>query len=229
MQNLKIKANLATPLCGAAPRFDAMLIHTIASNSGDHYKKCKNKTLARNTKLSEYESPEIPLGKIILNDIELYKCSQPIVGKVYSEYTENNTKKFPSSQLASIIKENLRKNIQTGSGDYKMRHVKLRIRLAKQIAWFVHGEKEEIKKILYNVFAIGKHKKYGYGIIGSWEYEEIDKDNSVFAYNGDQKVLMRIVPAGNHLKNVVGYSKQFGGVKPPYWHPENYMEIAYPI
>jgi hypothetical protein len=61
-----------------------------------------------------------------------------------------------------------------------------------------------------------------------WEYEEMgENDYSIFAPGESGKILMKTIP-NDKLENVSGYKVSFGGGKSPYWHPENYMEIAVP-
>ena len=57
----------------------------------------------------------------------------------------------------------------------------------------------------------------------------MDEDYSIFAPRKGQHVLMKTLHVGEHLEGVKGYAKYFGAAAPPYWHPENYREIAVPV
>jgi hypothetical protein len=95
--------------------------------------------------------------------------------------------------------------------------------------WFFRGDKHEVRRILKSVYYIGKYGRIGYGVVSGWEYEDMgENDFSIFAPTEEGRVLMKTIPNGPEIRDVVGYRVSFGGGVPPYWHPDNYMEIAVP-
>jgi hypothetical protein len=52
---------------------------------------------------------------------------------------------------------------------------------------------------------------YGYGLIDHWDFEEIERDYSIFAPCRGKPVLMKTVPVGTDLNNVCGYRLSFRG------------------
>jgi hypothetical protein len=66
-------------------------------------------------------------------------------------------------------------------------------------------------------------------MIDRWEFELMGEDDwSIFAEQHGKPVLMKTIPFGHSLQNVCGYRRSIGGAFPPYWHPENCMEVAVP-
>ena len=222
--NWKVTAWLSSPLAGEPPYLDAILEGEMAFRLG---KKHHNK-LTRDTPLTEITRVPIPLAKRTIAGRDVYACSNPIIPTPNSEWVDRSSKRLDSDMIALLLSPGERKSIGTTSGSYKQRYAPIRIRLIDRICWFFRGDKYEVRRILKSVFAVGQYRKIGYGIVHSWEYEEIEKDFSIFADEGTNRILMKTIPAGNEVKNVIGYRLGFGGVCSPYWHPENYMEIAVP-
>ena len=222
--NYKITVNLLSPLCGAAPRMDAMLSHTIANDSSKHKFLCKGLSKkAKKINIDKYILPDIPLDFKIIEGIKIYCCSHPIF-KELSKDEYQRVKKTPRHEINNIISNRHRKDLTIE----KSRTAIFRVRLIKKIIWFIRGNIEKIKIQLIKNKSLGKNKKYGYGIVGNWEFENIEKDYSIFAQYKNKKILMRVIPAIKNSDKIIGYDKQYGGVTLPYWHPDNQMEILYP-
>jgi CRISPR type IV-associated protein Csf3 len=160
----------------------------------------------------------------------VYCCSDPIISGNADEWEwqERISKHIDASLIALLLAPEERKVLSVKSGHYKALYRPVRIRLINQICWFVRGDKGEINRLLKSVIGVGLHRNIGYGLIAEWEYEETEKDYSVFADFEGEKILMKTVPFGRDLSGVSGYKRSFGGAFPPYWHPETCMEIAIP-
>jgi CRISPR type IV-associated protein Csf3 len=223
-KNWAVVCNLLTPLVDSPPRLDSLLGYQVSLNLDYKYKK----KLTKKTPLSDIETPELPIDQKNIGGYKIYKCSDPILGPTMAEWTAHQAKRFDSSLMALKIDEKKRKNLLVASGPHKMRYVPVRLRLIQKIVWLVKGEKKELEGLLRQVWALGKYRHYGYGRIGSWEYKEQDKDNSIIAETENKKILMRRVPLCMDLSSVEGWRKFYGGVQMPYWHPETFTEVAEP-
>jgi len=169
----------------------------------------------------------IPLAKRTICGNDVYCSSDPILGNVLAEWTDRQSKRFNTDLFATILHESERKRVMTASGPYKNRYVPLRIRLVDRVCWFVRGDRKEINKLLKKIVAIGHLRNIGYGIIIGWEYEEQEKDNSIFALHQGKKVLMKTIEI-DAAKGSTGYRHSFAGAFPPYWHPETFRDVAIP-
>lgn len=224
LKNWKVTAWLSSPLAGEPPQFDAILAWELSRRLGHKH----SKKLTRSIHLSDIEIPPIPLSIKTINGINVHRCSNPIIPDPYSEWVERLSKRIDTHKISFLLAPENRKSLLISSGPYKMRYVPERIRLIDRVCWFVRGDKKEINKLCKSIIAIGKHRNIGYGIIEKWTYDEIEEDWSITAMRHGKPVLMRTIPVGPNLQNITGYKKTFGSPCFPYWHPENYMEIAVP-
>jgi hypothetical protein len=184
--------------------------------------------LTRDTPLADIPLVPIPLAKRTISGHDVYSCSDPIIPPPSAEWVDRIAKRIETELIVQLLDPSERKNIEVTCGPYKARYAPLRVRLVDRVIWFFRADRAEIKKILKSVVAIGKYRSIGYGIVAQWEFEDMgENDYSIFAPWENKKVLMKTIPNGN-LVDVSGYKVSFGGGKPPYWHPENYMEIAIP-
>lgn len=224
IKNWKVTAWLSSPLAGEPPQIDAILGWELSRRLGyKHHKK-----LTRDIPLSQIENPPIPLAKRTIGNNDIYCCSSPIIPEPKAEWVERISKRIDTDEIALLLSPEHRKSLLVASGPYKMRYVPERIRLIDRVCWFVRGDKKEINKLLKSVYALGKHRNIGYGQISEWAYEEIENDYSITAMQHGKPVLMKIIPFGSACQNMTGYKRTFGAPFMPYWHPENYMEIAVP-
>lgn len=224
LKNWRIKCNLISPLCGDAPRIDAIMEYELSLKMGmKHARK-----LTRNTPLSEIERPPIPVCRRTINGFDMYCASDPIIGNVRAEYTERQSKRFDSDMIAPMLDPKNLKNLNTSSGPYKSRYVPLRVRNIDCITWIVRGDRQRIAHLLKGIYGLGSERSYGYGAVHSWEYEEIEEDLSIFARDEEgKKILMKTVPA-ECANGCHGFRRSYGGAFPPYWHPDTFMEVAIP-
>jgi hypothetical protein len=224
IKNWKVTAWLSSPLAGDPPALDSLLEWELARRLGmKHHLK-----LTRNVPLSQIEHVPIPLYQVTLGGHDVYRCSDPILPEPRAEWADHNSKRIDTGMIALMLAPSERKSLLIASGPYKMRYVPVRCRLVDRVAWFFHGDRKEVNKLLKSVVALGRKRNIGYGLIERWEYEETEDDCSITALCQGKPVLMKTIPSGPHLKNMTGYRRSFGGGFPPYWHPETYMEIAVP-
>lgn len=225
IKNWLVTCELISPLCGDPPKICSLMEYELAMRMGMKH----SRKLTRNTPLSEVDRPPIPVARRTFGDIDIYCTSDPIIGNVFSDHTEKQSKRFDTDMCALMLNEKSRKKLLTSSGPYKSRFVPLRVRVIDTISWFVRGDKKGINKLLKKVVALGRDRSYGYGQIGDWKYEEQENDNSIFALHQGKNVLMKTMPIATvQDAGATGYKHSFGGAFPPYWHPETFMEVGIP-
>jgi hypothetical protein len=221
LKNWRLTINMLSPLAVSPPALDALLMWELSNRIGlNHAEK-----LTRNVPLSSVKKCEhLPLCKYTIGGVDVFRCSNPVY-KIEHEYHERQAKRFDCDHMAQLLRPDAQKSLLVASGPYKMRFVPIRVMVIPKIVYFFRGDAYEVKRLLKNVFAIGKHRNIGYGIVKSYEYEEMEKDHSVFS--GD--ILMRTIPYVDDPAFIIkGARKSYGACKPPYWHPDNYMEILEP-
>lgn len=222
--NWKATAWLSSPLAGDPPALDALLEWELSHRLGVKHRQ----KLTRDVKLSDIKRVPIPLSMVTIADRELYRCSDPIIPKPFAEWSDHSAKRFDTDLAAHVLAPDQQKNIIVTSGPYKMRFVPVRVRLVDRVVWFFRGDRYEVRRLLKSVYALGKHRATGYGLVERWDFEEVEEDYSIVAECEGRKVLMKTIPSGPHLAAITGYKPSFGGAFPPYWHPETSMEIAVP-
>jgi hypothetical protein len=225
MKNWKVTAALKSPLAGDIPNLDSILEWEMSRRIGIK----RGRKLTRETQLDTVQRPPIPLARRTIGGATVYCCSDPIIADPAAEWTDYISKRIDTNMIARLLAPAERKSIGTTSGVYKMRHAPLRVRLIDRIVWFAHCDVGQsghrLRDILHHVYAIGKYRSIGYGLIDSWLVEEMgDNDFSLYA---DGR-LMKTIPAAGLADGATGYKLSFGGAATPYWHPQNYQEVAIP-
>lgn len=221
MNNFKITVYLSSPLAQEAPSLDALLEYIISFKSGIA------KKFTRSDKLEPIGNIRIPIIRKKIGGYLISKCSNPIYK--YNRVDKDFLTKQLSTEHSKWLEEKQRKNVSKKSGAYKSIRKPIKISYVDKIVWFCMAGKE-IKKLLKCINSIGSYKKIGYGLISSWEFENIDKDYSWYAEENGKKILMRTLPLCDELpKNLIGYRKSFGALAPPYWHRDRMTEIVEPI
>lgn len=219
INNLKVACSLGSPLAGEPPQLDSILEWELAQRLGLAHK------ITRDSILEETKIP-VPLCKYYMSENRFVWCVSSPIYAANLEYQEHYTKRFPSEK-AFMLSENNQKSILTSSGSFKMRMTPIQVKKIDSVVWFAKGDRREILKLLKKVLYLGKNRNMGYGKIIDWNVELIDNDYSVFA--GENKILMRTIPKEDAEKQeATGYKLSYGGYKPPYWHPDNYTEVAIP-
>lgn len=224
LKNWKITAHLLSPLSEEPPMLDALLMYEMSLRLGmKHARKLKRDD-------TTWEEVPIPVSKYTIGGKDVYRVSSPILLDQWHETTDRLAKRLDTHLVSSMLAETERKSVLVASGSFKMRFAPVRIRNVDKVIYFARCDRKETNKILKKVYAIGKHRVVGYGQIKKWEFEEIEDDLSIYAMHKGQKILMRTVPMCSQIlqEKWKGYRKDFGACMPPYWHPQNYIEIATP-
>jgi len=222
----KIICELCSPLCGNAPRLDALIVSELIFKQ----KLCKaGEKLSKGDHISKFKIPSVPLYSEQYNDIPLYHVSDPICF-INFEFREDFCCHI-EPELYYFLAENERRSISSVSGEYKDTRLPLRLKNINKVVWFCRGTKDSVLEILQNnIFSIGSMRKQGFGVISSWKAEDVDEDYSFYAEKKDEKVLMKTLPKSFVDKeNIIGYSIQYGACSPPYWHPGRFMNVAVPV
>lgn len=219
LKNWKLTINMLTPLAVKPPALDALLMWELSNRIGlNHAEK-----LTRDISLSQVKKCDhLPICKKTIAGVDVFCCSNPIY-RIEYEYHEHHAKRFECDKMALMLNEYERKSLLVASGPYKMRFVPIRCMLIPKVVYFFRGDKIEVRKLLKNIFAIGKYRNIGYGYVKDFEFNETDNDYSIFANN----ILMKNIPFVDD-KTIKGARRSYGSCKPPYWHPDNYMEILEP-
>lgn len=219
VKNFKITAYLSSPLIGEPPYLDALLTYELAF-------KMREKSLKYNksTPIEQFKRLPIPLTQFDINGIKVNSCSDPIY-KINTEWHDKIAKRFETDKLSLYIELSKRRTINIGGGYLRSRYNSIHVKLIDKVVWFGRGAMDNCFRLLKNIISIGYYRKIGYGIISKWEIEECEKNYSIYFDNN----LMKTVPFGEDLINKKGYRKSFGACIPPYWHNENFIEIAKPI
>jgi len=225
IKNWKITAWLNSPLCGEPPALDALLTWELSLRLGSkHHKK-----MTRNTRLKDIDVIPLPIAKRTIMGLDIFCCSDAVIPLPLHEWEERQSKRFDTTHNALILAEKNRKALLIASGPYKQRYSPLRVRLIDQICWFSRCDKKETNKLLKSILSVGKGRNYGYGLVRSWEFEPVEEDYSLFALHEGKHVLMKTISLSCAIdKKATGYRRDFGAWQAPYWHPENYCEIAKP-
>jgi hypothetical protein len=223
LNNWRLTINLVSPLAVAPPALDALLMYEIMFRmSLNHAER-----VTRGVSLKQVKKCGcLPLSRITIAGVDVFRCSNPIY-KIEHEYHEHQAKRFECDKMSLLLKESERKSLLIASGPYKMRFVPVKCMVVPKVVYYFRGDRIEVNKLLKGVPAIGKLRNIGYGVVGGLEYDEMEEDYSVFVKQGEQKLLMRTIPLIED-KMIIGARRFYGACKPPYWHPDNYMEILEP-
>ena len=225
IKNWRITAFLQSPLCGQAPQLDALLAWELSLRLGEKYQR----KITRSVPLSEMPKIPLPLARRTICNYDIFCCSDPILPSSRIEWQERMAKRFDTTKNSLILHESQLKSLLIASGPYKQRFSPVNLKLIDRVVWIARGDRKQINKLLKGVSSIGKCRNSGYGLVGFFDYEELEDDLSIFANYGRGKILMRTVPSVVAFKEpCTGYSVSFGAWTHPYWHPENYMEVAIP-
>jgi len=101
------------------------------------------------------------------------------------------------------------KNHNLGTGFMKAYDLAIPTVLAREVAWFSHGDPEHVRHLLSEyVPALGKKRNIGNGTVREWVVEPCDVDRSVVV---DGKAARRL-PAG-----VPDGTPRHGTIRPPYY------------
>jgi hypothetical protein len=225
LKNWKLTVKLLTPIIGEPPFLDALLMEEMAFRLGNN---SGGEKLTRSTDKRDFKDIPIPLCKKTLNGFDVYRCSDPICKVIYSEM-HHHSKRFDCDEAAQLLYPSERKSILTSSGPYKMRYTPELVNTVPQIVYFFRGDRVEVNKLLKAKKYIGKKRNVGYGWVDSYEFDEQEEDLSMVYTVNEENYLMKTIPA-NHGMGIKFCNARgtFGACVPPYWHPQNQMDIIKP-
>lgn len=222
-KNWKITAHLSAPMAGDAPYLDALLMNELACKMGMN----ASSKLTRATPLRGVKMPPIPVAKRTVEGIDLYCISDPIL-VAHAEYVERQAGRFETDLMTALVKPKELKKMTVTGGHYKSRYAPVRVRNVGKVVWFARCDRGRTLQLLRKAEAIGAERSYGYGRVHEWTFEEVAENISLFAKDEDGNcVVMRTMPVECAV-NATGYKATFGAASPPYWHPDNFREIAKP-
>ena len=223
---LLVTAKLVKPLDGDAPHLDSLLEYAMSLH---HHAGEPGYKVDRALPAPPMGAIPIPIGRKRLGPWLVGCCSNPILGRVHAEGVQYINKRI-GVEKAALLAENARHVVATTNSWTKSWRVPHRTRLVDKVCWFAFGNRKILLKTLKShVRFIGRKRSVGDGMVGDWTVDKLDHDYSWFAPSEHGTVLMRTLPAGDWLPDdLVGFKQDFGGVCPPYWHPERYSEIVVP-
>lgn len=221
--NWKVTAFLASPLAGDAPQLDAILEWEMAQRLG----------LAH--KIQRWE-PCPPAGQVHLPCLRgtmggvsgIPRVSSPIFLAEQDRH-EHYAKRL-AVEHAGLLHPSQRRVVAMGNSTYKAYRLPLRVRNVDCVCWFVGGYKRKhLKSLLDSVTSVGKKRSQGFGRIARWDFTEMEHDWSWFAQTEHGTLLMRPLPWCDQLPvDLIGFSRSYGGVVPPYWHPDRFCDCVMP-
>lgn len=236
MTPLKVTAHLAGPLAGDAPMLDAilervMVRHLPAILRTEHGHRHASTMAGRyNEPAARPGMVPIPLKRETIGGWLVPRCSSPILppSPDAPERVEHYAKRLSVEHAADLDPRDL-KIVNTTGGEFKSYRLPLRVRAVARVAWFCVGRGTEVRRRLKDIAAIGKKTSMGYGRVARWEVERVAEDWSWFAPSSKGPVLMRPLPAGEHLPvGLQGARPWFGSCVPPYWQRSFFLEVVTP-
>jgi hypothetical protein len=228
--NLLVTARLVSGLGGhEPPKLDALLEYAL---SPYHPGAVPRHMVDRALPAPPMGAIPIPLLRRRLGLWVVGCCSDPIVGVPAADYHEHVNKRLATEE-ASLLAPESRLVVSTTNSWTKSYRIPIRRRCVAAVCWFAIGSRREMLRAVRHVKALGKKVSIGNGRIAEWTVERIDHDYSWFAPSPDDPtrlVLMRTLPIGPWLPmdSMIGWRRDFGGVCPPYWHPERGCEVVRP-
>ncbi len=223
---LLVTAKLAGPLVGEPPQLDALLEYAVSLY---HPKAVPGYKVDRALPAPPQAQIPIPIARASLGPWQVGRCSNPILGFVAAEGVQHIAKRI-GVEKADCLAEKSRTVVTTTNSWTKSYRIPLRQRLVDRVAWFAVGNRRNILRTLQrHIKFIGLKRAVGNGMVCEWTVDRVEQDYSWFAPSEHGPILMRSLPVGDWLpEGLVGFRKGFGGVCPPYWHPERYAEIVEP-
>jgi hypothetical protein len=222
---LLVTAKLSTPLDGDAPRLDALLVYAMSL----HQKFPDGYKVDRSLPAPSQDEVPIPLLKQAIGPWKVARCSNAIYSTCETEYVEHVNKRI-GVEHAGLLAPSARLVVSTTNSWTKSYRVPQRMRRIDRVCWFAVAYRRALLKALReNIDFLGRKRSIGNGKIESWEITHAADDYSWFAPSNAGTVLMATLPHHAGLPpDLVGYRRDFGGVVPPYWHPDRYTEIVVP-
>lgn len=165
---------------------------------------------------------ELPIERINNGHGWYYACSFCQADWVAAE-TKYWHKRSTQSQQIRYIKKGRLNLAQGKTKAYRM--PLFLISPNDRLTWYLVADKNWLADRLDLITGIGKKRAYGYGWICDWQITEIDQDRSVWS---DDR-LMRSIPLADIPPDALADMRfSHYGLRPPYWHSANQMDLALP-
>lgn len=121
---------------------------------------------------------DLPIEKVVFNDIWWYKCSSPIFSLLELNKTHIH-RRFNVVEVETRAAGKLKK-IEVTKGAYKNARIPVNNKITGSVEWHVCGDKKEITRLLNTVTHIGSQRRAGFGAVQKWIVEvggDIEKAN----------------------------------------------------
>lgn len=199
MKYLKITANMASPV---VINHDLML-DTILITKKAVELKLDAQTLD-------------PLNPLEVQDIVRYFGDIPLCSKAFFKGVDSKNVYYKRFDEDNEYFADTKK-IKIGSGRYKNYANTLKVTDVAEIVFYALGNKEEIKRLLSWVYALGKKESQGYGIVREWIVEEL-KEQIDFLNPENPLRPLPLEYFSNDFKNK---NRKLVSYKFPYWYNGN--------
>lgn len=199
MKYLKITANMASPV---VINHDLML-DTILITKKAVELKLDAQTLN-------------PLKPLEVQDVVQYFGDIPLCSKAFFKGVDSKNVYYKRFDEDNEYFADTKK-IKIGSGRYKNYANTLKVTDVAEIVFYALGNKEEIKRLLSWVYALGKKESQGYGIVREWIVEEL-KEQIDFLNPENPLRPLPLEYFSNDFKNK---NRKLVSYKFPYWYNGN--------
>ena len=155
-------------------------------------------------------TPELPLERRELGG-EWFWAASCAQYKQLAESLAYSHRRFDDTEAAARVDfAGRRGKVHTQSGYYKNQRLPLVYIVTPRLVWYAVGDQGEVESLLAMIPGIGKKTATGYGAVAEWMVEPWPLDLSCVDELGRP---MRALPGAN--------GPDYGGIRPPYWHPSN--------
>lgn len=220
----KVICELASPLAYGPPMLDAILAN-MARRLG---RGGKPVPISRSDDIPRGFLHGVPLDTFAVGGEKVYCCSSPI-WYAKAAWTDHLSTRFDLGALMDVLSPGQASKALSMSGPHKPKYIPVQCYAVDKVAWYVRGHRHDFMRLLREVRAIGPLRREGYGIVSNWTCEEAEPLWHI-APNpyGGLPVLMRPVPRYSDDCPYAGAVADYMGHKPPYWHPQRYMDVWRP-
>lgn len=220
MSALRVIAELDGPIAGDVPMLDSLLICVVSR----HHRLRHSGSIPHD----QLDAIPLPLKRTRVHGLPIPHCSSPIF------FAESDTHDHYHTAVrvehAGLLRERDRKILNTGGGTHRSYRLPLRMRVIREVVWFVEGDRSNLRKTLRQCEYIGKKISFGYGRVARWTVDHVDADWSWFAQAHAGTVLMRPLPLAMELPDdLIGSQQWHGSPCPPYWDRTHYCDIVRPV
>lgn len=220
----KITCRLASPIAFGPPMLDAVLAN-MARRLG---RGGRPTPISRNEPIPWEFLHGVPLATFDAGSERVYCCSSPIWHSE-SSWMDHLSTRFDINSVMDVLSPGQASKAFTLCGPYKPRYLPVQCYAVDRVVWYVRGYRHDFMRMLREVRSIGPLRREGYGIVAGWECEESEPFWHIAPNpEGGLPVLMRPVPRTGDKCPYSGAVADHMGCKPPYWHPQRYMDVWRP-